>query len=96
MIKLPPLLGKNLDELSACAVDAGMPRFVGSQLAKWLYEYKVTSFDEMTNISVRNRKKLAEFYSIGRSEPVASTRSSDGTVKYLFTVGEGQRVESVR
>lgn len=90
-----PLLGLTLAELQKCATDAGMPRFVGAQLAKWLYEHRVTSFDEMTNISVRNRATLQQYYVIGRKAPVSCERSADGTAKYLFSTEGGHRVESV-
>lgn len=95
MITRAPLLGLTLEELQKCAVDAGMPRFTGAQLAKWIYEHKATRFDEMTNISVRNRTKLEEYYVIGRKDPIRSVRSSDGTVKYLFAADGGNKVESV-
>ena len=45
------LLGKNPEELKAAALAAGLPSFAGKQLAQWLYERRVRSFDEMTNIS---------------------------------------------
>ena len=31
------LLGKTLDELKQAAVECGLPAFVGTQLAGWLY-----------------------------------------------------------
>lgn len=84
-----------LDELQGVALRGKMPKFVGKQLAEWLYDKKVTSFDEMANISKRNKEWLAENYEIGREAPSASQKSSDGTVKYLFKVGNGNSIESV-
>lgn len=89
------LIGKNLDELKAVAQNGRMPAFVGKQLAQWLYEKKVTSFAEMTNISRKNLEWLEENYEIGREAPVAASKSSDGTVKYLFDAGRGRTVEAV-
>jgi len=43
----------------------------------------------MTNISVKNRQRLAEFYTIGRKSPVTNERSADGTIKYMFAVENG-------
>ena len=88
------LLGLTLDELKTVAKDLGMPAFTGGQMAKWLYVQKVTSIDEMTNISKANREKLKEEYTIGCMPPADCQRSIDGTIKYLFPAG-GKFVETV-
>lgn len=88
------LLGLTLDELKTVAKDLGMPAFTGGQMAKWLYVQKVTSIDEMTNISKANREKLKEEYTIGCIPPADCQRSIDGTIKYLFPAG-GKFVETV-
>lgn len=80
------LLGKNIAELQEVALSAGLPRFVGKQLADWLYVKRVTSFDQMTNISKKGRELLAAQYTIGRHMPVREVVSTDGTRKYLFEV----------
>lgn len=90
-----PLIGKTLVELEEVTARGGMPRFVAKQLAQWLYEKKVTSFAEMANISKKNQEWLSLEYCVGREEPEASTKSSDGTVKYLFQAGHGKAYESV-
>lgn len=84
-----------LDGLTKVALSGGMPKFVGKQLADWLYKKGVTSFDEMVNISKKNREWLEENYEIGREKPVSRQKSADGTVKYLFNVGAGKNIESV-
>ena len=84
-----------LAELQDVALRGKMPKFVGKQLAEWLYDKKVTSFDEMANISKKNKEWLAENYVIGREAPSSAAKSSDGTVKYLFKVGNGNSIESV-
>lgn len=84
-----------LEELQGVALRGKMPKFVGKQLAEWLYDKRVTSFDDMANISKRNKQWLSENYEIGREEPSAAQKSSDGTVKYLFKVGNGNSIESV-
>lgn len=89
------LIGMTLEELQNVALRGKMPRFVGKQLAEWLYDKKVTTFDEMANISKKNKQWLSENYEIGREAPSAARKSSDGTVKYLFKVGNGNSIESV-
>ena len=80
------LLGKTLEELQAVAQEVGLPRFAGKQLAEWIYVRRATSFDEMTNISLKGREALKARYTIGRHTPVAEAISKDGTKKYLFAI----------
>ena len=87
------LLGKTLAELQAVAQEVGLPRFAGKQLAEWIYVRHATSFDEMTNISLKGREALKARYTIGRHAPVAEAISKDGTKKYLFQVGERQKAK---
>lgn len=91
------LLGKSLEELQIITQEIGLPRFAGKQLAEWLYVRRATTFDEMTNISLKGREALKTRYVIGRHKPVAEAISKDGTKKYLFEVigKEATYVESV-
>ena len=86
------LLGKTLLELQAVAQEVGLPRFAGKQLAEWIYVRRATSFDEMTNISLKGREALKARYTIGRHVPVAEAISKDGTKKYLFRVSNSEAV----
>lgn len=83
-----------MSELQDIALSVGLQRFAGKQLAEWLYIRRVTSFDEMTNISLKGREALKAQYTIGRHAPVREAVSVDGTRKYLFAVGD-QFIESV-
>lgn len=89
------LLGLTLAELQALAKELGMPGFAAKQIAAWLYDKKVASIDEMTNLSLKHRELLKEAYEVGAEAPVDAMRSVDGTVKYLYRVGEGHFVEAV-
>lgn len=90
-----PLIGMTLSELEEVVKEGKMPRFVAKQIAQWLYDKRVTSFDEMVNISKKNKQWLEDFYEVGRIAPASSLTSEDGTVKYLFNVGDGKKIESV-
>ena len=72
-----------------------MPKFAAKQIASWLYEKKVASIDEMTNLSLKHREMLKDGYEVGASAPVEAMRSVDGTVKYLFRTAAGNFVEAV-
>ena len=78
----------NLVELQSLVKRLGMPGFAAKQIASWLYEKKVTSIDDMTNLSLKHRELLKQNYEVGAEAPVDEMRSVDGTVKYLYKVGE--------
>ena len=79
-------MGKTLAELQEVALSVGLQKFAGKQLAEWLYVRRVSSFEEMTNISLKGREALQAHYSIGRHAPVREAVSTDGTRKYLFEI----------
>jgi 23S rRNA (adenine2503-C2)-methyltransferase len=81
---LSPLLGLTPTELQTIARNLGMPSYTAKQIASWLYDKKVTSIDEMTNLSVKHRWQLKEEYEVGGTPPALCVRSSDGTIKYLY------------
>lgn len=87
----------DLDELKEELKLLGEKPFRAEQIFKWIYQDKVKSFDEMTNLSLDLRKKLDENYSLGLFKIVRKLESVDGTKKYLFDVqdGEGNLIESV-
>lgn len=89
------LLGMTLAELQDLTERLGMPRFAAKQIALWLYVKRVTSIDDMTNLSLKFRETLKADYEIGTSAPVEAMRSIDGTVKYLFQVSSTGFVEAV-
>ena len=84
-----------LQELQDLAIKGGMQRFVGKQLAEWIYDKRVDSFDEMINISAKNKQWLKEHCEIGRKAPIEYAESKDGTRKYIFRVRGGNVVEAV-
>ena len=65
------------------------------QILKWIYECQADSFAEMTNINKGLREQLAQHFTISRLKCVATEKSTDGTVKYLYELKDGNRIESV-
>ena len=83
--------------LSALSEKSGVKieKFRAKQIFSWLAK-GVYSFDEMTNVSAAIRNALKEDAYI--SLPKIHTKlvsKIDGTVKYLFELADGERVESV-
>ena len=95
MEKKIPLLGMTLEQLTDLTRQWGMPAFTAKQIAQWIYEKRVTDIDQMTNISKKHRELLHQHYDIGRSKPVTTLTSVDGTVKYLFQTSQDGFVETV-
>ena len=89
------LLGRTLDEIQQIVRNLGMPKFAAKQITSWLYDKKVETIDEMTNLSLKHRETLKEGYEVGASAPVEEMRSVDGTVKYLFRTPAHNFIEAV-
>ena len=73
----------------------GKERFRAIQIFKWIYQHGAGSFEEMTNISKDLRLELAETACISNLQTETVEEGSDGTRKYLFSLGDGSAVESV-
>ncbi len=89
-----PLFGNTLDELRSIAVAHSLPKFVGNQLADWLYKKQVTSIEEMSNLSKNARELLDERYEVGLKLPAKVQESVDGTKKYLYATDDMKFIES--
>ena len=85
----------DLEALKQEFVEIGEKPFRAEQVFKWLYESKVTSFDEMTNLSLELREKLKKEYTMCNFNIIKKQESSDGTKKYLFDVLDGNAIETV-
>ena len=85
----------NLEELKKEIINLREKPFRAEQIFKWLYQEKVTSFEEMTNLSLELRKKLEENYTICNYKILKKLQSKDGTIKYLFDILDGNAIESV-
>lgn len=89
------LAGMTLDGIKEAVKEIGMPTFTAKQIADWVYKKRVSSIDDMSNISLKNREKLSSLFEIGYKAPADAARSVDGTIKYLYEVDGGHFVEAV-
>ena len=85
----------NLEELKEELQSINEKPFRAEQIFKWLYQEKVKSFDEMTNLSLELREKLKQNYTICNYNILKKQESKDGTIKYLFDVLDGNAIETV-
>lgn len=89
------LLGMSKDELSAFFVSLGEKPFRATQVMKWIYQFGVTDFFEMTNISKKLQHKLHEVACVVPPTVKYKEFSQDGTRKWVFEVAGGSLVETV-
>ena len=82
-------------QLAEVASEAGLRSFAAKQMARWLYQKRVTDIDQMTDLPKAARQWLKEHFVTGREEPLQSMASVDGTVKYLFRGEAARDVEAV-
>ena len=82
------------DQMTDYFISIGLPKYRAKQVFEWLYK-GVESFDEMTNLSLELREKLSGLCAITHLKILDKQVSSDGTVKYLFQLEDGETVESV-
>ncbi|MBU1169810.1 MAG: 23S rRNA (adenine(2503)-C(2))-methyltransferase RlmN [Proteobacteria bacterium] len=73
----------------------GEKPYRAGQVFKWLYLRQTDSFDEMTDLSKNTREILKNNFSIHRLEKSNTEISSDGTIKYLFRLEDGEYTECV-
>ncbi len=84
-----PLLGKTLEEIFEALDFFSLPRYAASQIIDWIYKKRISDIQEMTNLSLQNRSLLAKHFYIGKTLPIDSIVSSDGTEKYLYHTEKG-------
>ncbi len=84
------------DELRAYFMELGEKSFRADQVFSWIHEKHCSSFSEMTNLSKQLREKLSETAELPVLQ-IADLQVSalDGTRKYLFSLADGNVIESV-
>ena len=82
-------------QLAELVKEMGQPAFRAKQLFKWLHEKQARSFSAMTDQPKAFLAALEERFFIETLETERRQQSKDGTVKYLYPVGENHFVESV-
>jgi 23S rRNA (adenine2503-C2)-methyltransferase len=89
------ILGATIDEIREISKIHSLPGYTSGQISDWLYQKKITTFNDMSNLTKTTRQLLNEKFYIGLSGPTGVQISQDGTRKYLFQVNNGEFVEAV-
>lgn len=85
----------NQVELIALIQRLGFEGYRGKQLHQWIYRKAVRSFDEMTNIPKELLNSLKEISFLGGIKYTESVESSDGTKKFIHTLYDDLKIQSV-
>ena len=73
----------------------GEQKFRASQVCQWIYAKKEFTYDGMTNLSKALREKLNENITISFPIMLRQQVSKDGTKKFLWSLNDGAKIESV-
>lgn len=82
-------------ELETWLLEHGEKPFRARQVLKWLYQKGVDTFAGMTDVSASLRAVLSREFSIARLTCAHVAPAADGTRKYLFSLADHRRIESV-
>ncbi|MGW8180994.1 MAG: 23S rRNA (adenine(2503)-C(2))-methyltransferase RlmN, partial [bacterium] len=75
--------------------ELGLPSFRSKQLFHWIYDKYASTIDEITEFSAGLREELSKKAYIENLKLASSEVSSDGTKRFLFTLEDGEAIESV-
>ena len=89
------LLDFDLEGLAAFCEQLGEKRFRAVQLFRWIHQKGAARFDEMSDLAKSLREKLPSVCHITGLPVLSRQDSADGTIKWLFDVGDGNAVETV-
>ena len=85
------LLDLSIEELKELV----SPSFRATQIYEWVYKKNATEFSQMLNLPKDMRQDLAEKFYLDPIKCVKFEQSSDGSIKYLFELKDGLKIESV-
>ncbi len=89
------LLDYTPEKLKTFFLERGEKPFRATQVIKWIHQYGVDSFADMTNVSKALRNELASIAEIKPLEIVIDKLSEDGTRKWLLRLADGNCIETV-
>ncbi|HEV7499650.1 MAG TPA: 23S rRNA (adenine(2503)-C(2))-methyltransferase RlmN, partial [Vicinamibacteria bacterium] len=89
------MFGLDRARLRDLVVGRHQPAYRADQIYHWLYQRRVRSVAEMTDLGKALRESLAATHEVRWPAVVERGKSRDGTIKYLFRLDDGATVESV-
>ena len=89
------LLDFDQEALAAWCEALGEKRFRAVQLFRWIHQRSESDFAAMSDLARSLRDKLAGRAVVAAPPVIAQNEAADGTIKWLFDVGDGNAVEAV-
>lgn len=89
------ILDYSYEALNTWILEQGLKSYRTKQIFQWLYQKRVTDFDQMTDLSKDLIALLKANFIIDPLTLVQRQQSMDGTVKCLFRLQDGALVETV-
>lgn len=90
------ILSVELHELQEKLLQIGEKKYRGAQVFQWLHDKKAVNFDEMSNISAQTKALLEKnFYINSLKIQKRLVSDLDNTVKYLYVLPDGNKIETV-
>jgi len=84
-----------IEEVETTVRQSGEPIYRARQIIDWLYQKRVQSFDEMTDLPKEFRNRLAQQFDFSRIDVVRVLGSHDTTRKFLFRLNDESLIETV-
>ncbi|KOP79100.1 23S rRNA (adenine(2503)-C2)-methyltransferase [Lysinibacillus sp. FJAT-14745] len=82
-------------QLEEWLTENGEKSFRAAQIFDWLYNKRVKTFEEMSNLSKGLREKLEASFALTTLSTIIQQESKDGTIKFLFQLQDGYSIETV-
>ncbi|TQR38345.1 23S rRNA (adenine(2503)-C(2))-methyltransferase RlmN [Lysinibacillus sphaericus] len=83
------------EQLEEWLKENGEKPFRAAQIFDWLYNKRVKTFEEMSNLSKGLREKLEASFALTTLSTIIQQESKDGTIKFLFQLQDGYSIETV-
>ena len=88
------IYGYTREKLEAYFLSIGEKKFKALQVFEWLYKHRITSFDEMKNISKITKEDLKENFKL-ETLAVLQKQEDIDVCKFLFELSDGNKIEAV-
>lgn len=90
-----PITSFSKQELISLIEERGYPSYRAKQLFRWIYHTGISSYADISNIPAKLLLDLTEHFPLSPLSLCDERISSDGTHKYLFSLHDGELIESV-
>ena len=88
------IYGLTIEDIEEYFLSIGSKKFHAKQLFSWLYEKRIESYDEVTDIKKEVIEKLKNDYSIDRLK-IVDVQNDVDVSKYLFELSDNEHIEAV-